>query len=100
MPKTRHTRKHATKPRDTKASDDYTLVELAEETAAYRSSLPELLQRHEGEFVLIKGRAIAGVFPDERSAIREGYRQFGIVPFLVRQITAAERVVHLPNVVP
>jgi hypothetical protein len=76
------------------------LAELTEETATYRARLPELLRGQEGQYVLIKGTTIAGVFPDRSAALREGYRRFGIVPFLVRQIAASEPVVYLPNVVP
>jgi len=73
---------------------------LAEEIATYRRCLPELLRQHEGQFVLIKGNVVAGFFADESSALREGYRRFGIVSFLVRRITASESVIYLPNVVP
>jgi hypothetical protein len=53
-----------------------------------------------GRFVLIKGADILGTFPDRSAALREGYRLFGVVPFLVRQIADPEPVVYLPNVVP
>jgi hypothetical protein len=36
----------------------------------------------------------------DKVVLKEGYRRFGIVPFLVRQIAASEPVVYLPNVVP
>ena len=39
-------------------------------------------------------------FFDRSAALREGYRRFGIVPLLVRQIVASDPVVYLPNVVP
>jgi hypothetical protein len=75
------------------------LAVLAEEMATYRDRLPELLGR-QGQYVLIRGDEVGGVFQDRSEALREGYRRFGIVPFLVRQITASEPVVDLPNVVP
>jgi Arc/MetJ-type ribon-helix-helix transcriptional regulator len=71
---------------------------LAEEMTTYRGHLPELLGDHEGQFVLIKGTEIAGIFPDRSAALREGYRRFGVVPLLVRQIAASDPSVYLPNV--
>jgi len=84
---------------DEKASAHVSIAALTEEMATFRDRLPELLCEHEGEFVLIKGTEIAGVFLDRSEALREGYRRFGIVPLLVRQIVASDPVVYLPNVV-
>ena len=66
---------------------------LAEEMATYGSRLPELLSQHAGQFVLIKGNAIAGFFPDESSAVNEGNRLYGGMPFLVKQVIAPESVI-------
>ena len=79
---------------------DVALAVLAEEMGTYRDHLPELLQRQEGRYVLVKGTDVAGIFGDRSAALREGYRRFGIVPFLVRQVAASEPVVYLPNVAP
>lgn len=76
------------------------LAALAEEMATYRDRLPELLAEGEGRFVLIKGREVVGIFPDRSAALRDGYRRFGVAPFLAREITASEPVVYLPNAVP
>jgi hypothetical protein len=72
---------------------------IAEEIATYRAHRLEMVTEHEGEFVLIKGTEIVGFFLDESSAFREGRHRFGIVPMLVKQITATERVIYIPNVV-
>jgi len=76
------------------------LAALTKETMAYRAQLPRLLRKHRGQFVLIKGDEIAGIFPDRSRALDEGYRLFGIVSFLVREITDSEPVVYLPNITP
>lgn len=76
------------------------LAFLAEEMATFRVQLPELIERHEAEYVLIKGTQVVGLFHDRSQALREGYRRFGVAPFLVRQITASETVVYLANVAP
>jgi hypothetical protein len=73
---------------------------LAEEMATYRDHLPGLLQGQQGQYGLIKGTDVVGVFHDRSEALREGYQRFGVVPFLVRRIVACEPVVYLPNVVP
>ncbi len=76
------------------------LVALAQEIATYFDYLPQLMRERPGQFVLIKGAEVLGTFPDRSVALRAGYLRFGIVPFLVRQITDLEPVVYLPNVVP
>jgi hypothetical protein len=81
-------------------TEEDALAALAEERASYRDRLPELVRKHEGRFVLIKGQNVIGVFSDRSTALQEGYSRFGVVPFLVRQVAASEPVVYLPNVVP
>jgi hypothetical protein len=76
------------------------LAALAEEMAAFRARLPGLVPEHEGEFVLIKGGEIVGIFDRHEAALREGYRRFGIAPFLVRRVAVLEPTVYLPNVKP
>ena len=61
---------------------------LAEEMPTFRVQLPELIERHEAEYVLIKGTQVVGLFHDQSQALREGYRRFGVRALLVRQITA------------
>jgi hypothetical protein len=78
----------------------WTLADLAGDLATYRAHLSEMAKEHEGQYVLIRGGEIIGFFPDRSTAIREGYRRFGIVPFLVKEVTATERVIYLPNVMP
>jgi hypothetical protein len=74
------------------------LAVIADEIATYRARLPELIE-HEGQFVLIKGTEVVGLFDDESDAIREGRRRFGLAPFLVKRITDVEPVIYFPNVV-
>lgn len=76
------------------------MAALADEITTYQNHLPQLLREQAGQFVLIRGGNVLGTFPDRSSALREGYRLFGVVPFLVRQIADPEPVVYLPNVVP
>jgi hypothetical protein len=76
------------------------LAAMAEEIATYHNHLPQLLGEQAGRFVLIRGADVLGTFPDRSAALREGYRRFGVVPFLVRQIADPEPAVYLPNVLP
>jgi hypothetical protein len=45
-----------------------------------------------GKFVLIHGDSVAGIWETYPDAIQEGYRLFGLEPFMVKQIQAAEFV--------
>jgi hypothetical protein len=49
-----------------------------------------LLAEHEGKFVLIKGDQIIGTFESQQDAIAVGYREFGNVAFLVKQISPSD----------
>ena len=60
------------------------------ELGTYESRREELLASADGKFVLIKGGEVAGVYASREDAIRQGYRQFGNVPFLVKQVLRIE----------
>jgi len=64
---------------------------LEREVATYREKLPELL-RYEGRFVLIRKDELIDTFDSYAGAIKHGYEQFGLTPFLVKQIQASEAV--------
>jgi hypothetical protein len=66
-------------------------MQLERELATYREKLPELVQ-HEGKYVLIQGDSVADIYATYQDALRQGYRQFGLEPFLVKQILSTERI--------
>lgn len=66
-------------------------MQLERELATYKENLPGLLQ-HEGKYVLIQGEHVVDVFATYQDALRQGYRQFGLDPFMVKQILSTERV--------
>ena len=68
---------------------------LAEEIATYGHHFPQLLCEEAGRFVPITCADILGTFSDRPAALREGYRRFRVVPFLVRQIADPEPLVYL-----
>ena len=67
------------------------MEKLAKEIDTYQKNRERLLATAEGMFVLIKGEEILGEFDTEADAIRQGYIQLGIVPFLVKQVVQVER---------
>lgn len=64
---------------------------LEKELETYKAKLPELAAS-EGKYALVHGDTLVDVFGSYEDALREGYRQFGVKPFLVKQIHAVERV--------
>jgi hypothetical protein len=64
---------------------------LEKELATFKNKLPEL-KDNEGKFVLIHGDDVIDTFTSYEDAIKEGYSQFKLEPFLVKQIHAIEQV--------
>ncbi len=62
---------------------------LAREVAAFERLLPELLEKHAGEFALVQGGKLRGTFRTQGAALREGHAKFGYGPMLVREIVPA-----------
>lgn len=60
------------------------------ELKTYDQQRGHLLGTAEGKFVLIRNDQIVGVYDTKTDAIAEGYRRFGNVPFLVKQIIKVE----------
>ena len=58
---------------------------LETELATYRRKLPELHDQ-QGKFALIHGQDLVGVFGAYEDALAEGYKEFGLEPFLVQRI--------------
>jgi hypothetical protein len=64
---------------------------LEVELETYRRKLHELTA-DEGKFALVRGQDLAGVFGTYEDALTEGYRRFGLDPFLIQQIETVEQV--------
>ncbi len=64
---------------------------LEQELATYRAKLPELAP-HEGKYVLIHGQDVIGTFATYEDALRQGYREFGLERFMVKQVQSTEQV--------
>jgi len=50
-----------------------------------------------GQFALIRGDELIGVFANDAEAVTEGVRRFGLESFLVRQVRTEEPVVSIPS---
>ena len=57
---------------------------LGEEISYYESRKEELIKDHINRHLLIKGSELIGSFETRNQAIAEGYRRYGVGPFLVR----------------
>jgi hypothetical protein len=67
---------------------------LEKELETYKKHLPDL-KAHEGKFVLIQGEIVVDTYSSYDDALKEGYKRFGTVPFLVKQILAVEPVFYV-----
>ena len=63
------------------------MKKLEIELATFEKNRDRFVATSEGKYVLIHRREIVGFYESEWDAIDEGYRRFGNVPFLVKQIT-------------
>jgi hypothetical protein len=66
------------------------LTLLDVELKTYEKHREELLGSAEGKFALIRGDEVVGVFDSKMDAIAQGYKHFGNVPFLVKQVLKVE----------
>ncbi len=69
---------------------------LYTEWMTYRGELPKLLaEGHEGEFVLIKGTTISGLYCSHQEANAEGCRRFPFESFLIHHIQTQEPILRV-----
>lgn len=61
-------------------------MELEQEIKYFESHREEWLKTYEGKFTLIKGEKLINTFTTAEEAYTEGIKQFGNVPFFIKQI--------------
>ena len=71
------------------------MLKLDTERRTYDAALPDMLKAGEGQFVVIRGENICKILPTYEDALNWGYEQFGLEPFLVKQVCAVEPVAFL-----
>jgi hypothetical protein len=64
---------------------------LVKESETYKRLLPSLLTE-EGKYAVIHEDKLIGVFASYEDALKIGYHQCGINPFLVKRISAEESI--------
>ncbi len=64
---------------------------LEQELETYKAKLSEMKDQ-EGKFVLIHGAEVIDYFGTYEDAVKEGYSQFKLTPFLVKQVQSVEQV--------
>ncbi len=64
---------------------------LEKELETYQRELPKLIAQ-EGKYVLIHGGTVAGPWDTYEDALKAGYANFSLKPFLVKKIQALEQV--------
>lgn len=74
------------------------LDDIASEIAYFKAHRADLLRIYRGQYVLIKEESVFGGFPSAEAAYKEGLQRFGIVPFLVQEVTEHEKVLFSPFV--
>ena len=73
-------------------------AELAVHLVTYRDHLKELL-RDEGQYVLIKGHEVVGIYAERDEALRGAATRFGDQPALVKKIVAKEPMISMGGVI-
>lgn len=63
---------------------------LSTELKTYEANIDSLLGAHEGKFVVIHNDKILDAFDNQLDAITWAYREFGNVPFLVKQVVRVD----------
>jgi len=67
-----------------------------EELAFFDARKQELLKTHAGQFALIKGRNLVGIFSTREQAYAEGVKRFGQEAFLIKHIVEHEKPEQVP----
>ena len=65
---------------------------LKTEIETYEREKARLVAESEGKYALVHGDSVAGIWDTYTDALKAGYGQFGLKPFLVKQIRSIEPV--------
>ena len=69
---------------------------LQTELEYFQKHKQEYLKLYKGQFVLIKGKELAGAFTTEAEAYQAGLEKFGNEPFLIKQVLDNDGTVSYP----
>ncbi len=62
--------------------------------------IKESLLDREGQYVLIQGDKVAGVWPTQDEALQQGYALFELGVFMIKKIERVEKPICFGNIVP
>ena len=69
------------------------------ELSTFEQMLPSWLPSHEGEFAVICGSEVHGLFEDQVEAYSSGLRRFGTSqPFLLQRVAREQRTATAPSI--
>ena len=69
-----------------------------EERKTFEENREELLSKSEGQYVLIKGKKIIGIYDTMRDAAMDGYKEFDKPPFYVKKIERFEKPIKFSGI--
>ena len=72
------------------------MATIEKELAYFGEVKDQLIEHHEGKFVLIHGCEVIGIWDTQERAYIDGVTRFGNVPLLIKQIDKTERVEEIP----
>lgn len=70
------------------------MVETRTELATYQERLPEMLNAHEGDYVIIKDTRTVHFSPTYQDALDWAYATFGLDHFFVKRVAEDQDVAH------
>ena len=71
---------------------------MKKELAIFKNLREDLIAKNpNGGYVVIKESEVLGVFPNRTEALHEGFKAYGNVLFLVRNLNEKVRVVNFDN---
>src|SRR5271156_2167211 len=68
------------------------LMALEKELVTFERELPRLAKEAPGKFALVKGDEVVSLFDTYEDALTAGYGMFKLETFMVKQISAIERI--------
>jgi hypothetical protein len=73
-------------------------VDFTRENAAYEKERDRLIREHRGKIALVHEDEVVGVFATPGEAMLEGYRRFGLVKMMLKEIGDWELPEYIANV--
>jgi len=72
-------------------------MSVSDDLAWFESNRKFIAATYQGQWVLIRDRAIKGAYSSNQAAMTAGFQMFGSQPFVVKQALAEEPVHQVPT---